>query len=334
MKKLLYITHGSNDFTDDMLFMGLESLLDEYDVYFAISGCEFGYPKTIEERAKYIFYSWKDDWIKVAKKLKNIDDYPNVEIDIVIIGQAWIQNQVKYFEIKKQYSSFCKVLQVFAIDDSNPPINIATNPDHIFYTNNIILWETGLYMPFLSPKALVERENDKDIKYFINCQLGLTHPCRKFTVQKFYDELQKYGKLDQSKVQYWGRENFSNCEKTPVDEYWDTLESSKAIVHERGAGTDAFRFWEAVATGNYVLCSQRNYYQYNNMPIPPNVIFWRDTSNLRNIFDKIEKTTFDEILKLRKKSKDFLKKYHTPEARIRRILEKQDESRVYSSLVF
>ena len=136
MKKLLYITQGSNDFTDDMLFMGLESLLDEYDVYFAISGCEFGYPKTIEERAKYIFYSWKDDWIKVAKKLKNIDDYPNVEIDIVIIGQAWIQNQVKYFEIKKQYSSFCKVLQVFAIDDSNPPINIATNPDHIFYTNN------------------------------------------------------------------------------------------------------------------------------------------------------------------------------------------------------
>ena len=70
------------------------------------------------------------------------------------------------------------------------------------------------------------------------------------------------------------------------------------------------------------------------MPIPPNVIFWRDTSNLRNIFDKIEKTTFDEILKLRKESKDFLKKYHTPEARIRRILEKQDESRVYSSLVF
>ena len=322
MKKLLYITHGSNDFTDDMLFMGLESILDEYDVYFAISGCEFGYPKTIEERAKYIFYSWKDDWIKVAKKLKNIDDYPNVKIDIVIIGQAWVQNQVKYFELQKHCSSSCKILQIFAVDESNPRIDIYTNPHHTFYTNKILLWETGLYMPFLSPKALVERENNKEIKYFINCQLGLTHPCRKFTVEKFYNELENYGKLNESKLQYWGIENFGNCEKTPVDEYWDTLESSRAIVHDRGAGTDAFRFWEAVATGNYVLCSQRNFYQYNNMPIPPNVIFWRDSVNLRNIFKKIENTKFEEILELRKTSKEFLKKYHTPEARLRRILEK------------
>ncbi len=321
MKKLLYITHGSNDFTDDMLFMGLENIND-YDVYFAIAGCEFGYPKTIEERAKYIVYSWKDDWVKVAKKLKNIDDYPDVIIDIVIIGQAWIQNQAKYFDLKKQCSVSCKVLQVFAVDDNNPPIDIATNPDYIFYTNKIIPWETGLYMPFLSPKALVERENNKEIKYFINCQLGLTHPCRKYTVKKFHKELEQYGKLDESKVQYWGVENFGNCEKTPVNEYWDTLESSKAIVHDRGAGTDAFRFWEAVATGNFVLCSQRNFYQYNNMPMPPNVIFWRDSCNLRKIFDDINYASFEDMLVLRKKSKEFIKKYHTPEARIRRILEK------------
>lgn len=321
MKKLLYITHGSNDFTDDMLFLGLEDLHD-YDVYFAISGCEFGYPKTIEERAKNIFYSWKEDWIKVAKKLKNIDNFPDVKIDIVIIGQAWIQNQAKYFELKNKCTSSCKVLQIFAVDESNPPIQIATNPDHIFYTNKIIPWETGLYMPFLSPKSLVQRENKQEIKYFVNCQLGLTHPCRKYTVKKFYKELEQYGKLDQSKVQYWGRENFGNCEKTAVEDYWNTLESSKAIVHDRGAGTDAFRFWEAVATGNFVLCSQRNFYQHNNMPIPPNVIFWRDSSKLNNIFDEINNCSFEYIIELRKKSKDFLKKYHTPEARLRRILEK------------
>ena len=128
--------------------------------------------------------------------------------------------------------------------------------------------------------------------------------------------------MDQSKVQYWGRENFGNCEKTAVEDYWNTLESSKAIVHDRGAGTDAFRFWEAVATGNFVLCSQRNFYQHNNMPIPPNVIFWRDSSKLNNIFDEINNCSFEYIIELRKKSKDFLKKYHTPEARLRRILEK------------
>lgn len=322
MKKLLYITHGSNDFTDDMLFMGLDNLLDEYDIYFAIAGCEFGYPKTIDERAKYIVYNWKEDWIKVAKKLKNIDDYPDVIVDVVIIGQAWIQNQSKYFELKKQLSDNCKILQIYAVDDNNPPITISTNPDFIFYTNKIILWETGLYMPFLSPKALVERENTKEIKYFINCQLGLTHPCRQYTVKKFYKELDIYGKLGESKVQYWGLENFGNCDRTPTDEYWDTLESSKAIVHDRGAGTDAFRFWEAVATGNFVLCSQRNFYQINNMPIPPNVIFWRDNSDIKRIFEKIDNVSFEELLELRVNSKNFIKKYHTPEARLRRILEK------------
>jgi hypothetical protein len=322
MKKLLYITHGSNDFTDDMLFMGLDSLQNEYDVYFAISGCEFGYPQTIEERANYIVYHWKDEWISVAKKLKNINDYPDVIIDIVIIGQAWVQNQAKYFELKKLCSHNCKVLQIHAIDDNNPPVDIATQPDHIFYTNKIISWESGLYMPFLSPRALVERENNKEIKYFINCQLGLTHPCREYTVKKFYKELDQYGKLNESKVQYYGRETFGNCEKTPIDKYWDTLESSKAIVHDRGAGTDAFRFWEGIATGNYVLCSQRNFFQLNNMPIPPNVIFWRDNSDLKRLFNKIDNTSFDDLLQLRKDSKEFIKKHHTPEARLRRILEK------------
>ncbi len=322
MKKLLYVTHGSADFTDDMLFMGLDSLLDEYDVYFAISGCEFGYPETIEERAENIRFSWKNDWIQVAKKLKHIIDYPDVKIDIVIIGQGWVQNQTKFYEFKKQCKDNCVVLQIHAIDENNPPVPINTNPNFTFYTNKVISWESGLYMPFLSPKALVERDNLKETKYFINCQLGLTHPCRAYTVKKFYKELQQYGKLDESKVQYWGADNFGNCQQTPFADYWDVLETSKAIVHDRGAGTDAFRFWEGVATGNYVLCSQRNYFQINDMPIPPNVIFWRDNSDLKRIFDKIDNTSFEELLELRKASKDFIKKYHTPQARIRRVLEK------------
>ncbi len=322
MKKLLYVTHGSADFTDDMLFMGLDSLLDEYDVYFAISGCEFGYPKTIEERANNIKSSWKEDWVYTARQLKHIVDYPGVKIDIIIIGQGWVQNQVRFFELKNQLNDNCVVLQIHAIDENNPPVPINTNPKYTFYTNAIVSWESGLYMPFLSPKKLVERENNKEIKYFINCQLGLTHPCRAYTVKKFYKELEIYGKLDESRVQYWGAENFGNCEKTHVLDYWDLLESTKAIVHDRGAGTDAFRFWEGVATGNYVLCSQRNFYQINNMPIPPNVIFWRDNSDIKKIFDKIDNTSFEELLDLRKKSKEFIQKYHTPQARIRRILEK------------
>ena len=58
------------------------------------------------------------------------------------------------------------------------------------------------------------------------------------------------------------------------------------------------------------------------MPIPPNVIFWRDNSDIKKIFDKIDNTSFEELLDLRKKSKEFIQKYHTPQARIRRILEK------------
>jgi hypothetical protein len=58
------------------------------------------------------------------------------------------------------------------------------------------------------------------------------------------------------------------------------------------------------------------------MPIPPNVIFWRDNSDLKRLFNKIDNTSFNDLLQLRKDSKEFIKKHHTPEARLRRILEK------------
>jgi hypothetical protein len=316
MKKLLYITHGSNDYIDDMLFLGLTELKKNYDIYFAISGCEFGFPKTIQERANNIFYAWKDDWQKTASSLKNIDDYPSVKIDICIIGQAWNQNQDRFFSLEKHFSNNTKILQVYSLDENGPQISIRTNPHHIFYTNAQVSWRSKKYLPFICPPALALKENNSKIEFFLNCQLGNTHESRPETVNKFLKAVIEINKQDESLISCWGQFNFGNAQRTPTNEYWSILEKTKCIVHERGAGTDAFRFWEAIATGNFVLCSQRNYYHINDMPIPPNVIFWDDNSNLISILESINNISYDDLLHRRAIAKDFIKLYHTPEARL------------------
>ena len=317
---LLYITHGSNDFIDDMLFLGLPNLKDDYDIYFAISGCEFGFPKNISERSANIFYTWKNDWINAANSLKDINDFPDVKIDICIIGQAWDQNQNRFFELKNQLNDNAQILQVYSLDENGPQVPIRTSPHHIFYTNKEISWDSNYYLPFISPPGLALKENTSEIKYFLNCQLGSTHECRLPTVNKFLSAVTEIGKQDLSLISCWGSVTFGNIERTPTEKYWDVLEQTKCIVHERGAGTDAFRFWESIATGNYVLCSQRNYFAVNGMPIPPNVIFWNDNTDLPNLLRSIDDISFDNLLALRKDSKEFIKQYHLPEARLRRIL--------------
>ena len=46
--------------------------------------------------------------LHTARQLKHIVDYPGVKIDIVIIGQGWVQNQVRFFELKNQLKLSCQ----------------------------------------------------------------------------------------------------------------------------------------------------------------------------------------------------------------------------------
>lgn len=315
--KLLYITHGSNDFMDDQLFMGLHKFENTFDIYYHISGSERGRPKDIYERSQNIEYLWKDTWLHIAERYKSWDK--NLKYDVCIVGQIWPQNQEAFLEIQHTLQENAKVAVLYAVDDGGPQYECKIPHNYMFY-NNVVDNFFKAYTPLSCPYELAYPINNDKIEYSINCQLGLTCQTRLPVVES----VNKYvinNNIKDAKVSLWhsGKIIIGQDERTPTDKYWSVLNKSKIIIHDRGTGFDAYRFWEGMATGNIVLCSPNNIYEINQTPLPPNIWIWKNDDDLFSLLDRAMNLTQDEILKIRDISKKFIMQYHLPHHRLEKI---------------
>lgn len=319
MRNLLYIAHGSNDFADDMHFIGLQKFLSSFNIYYTMSDSQFGKPGSPEER--WIEYPWKKSWIEAAYKYKPVDHL--IKYDVCIIGQIWPQNQQEYLNIKHLLNPDAKVILVDSTDDGGPQVPIYIQDDVHYFKNNIVGdFFTSAYLPFCCPYNILNRENTSDIKYEINCQLGNTHLVRHATTSRVLDIASELGIVDKSLIGLFSGDKaiIGSSLRTPTDKYWDTIEQSRIIIHERGCGYDAFRFWEALATGNFVLCSPTNLFEKNNMPVPDNVMFWKNEEHLKYLIEYAMSVPQEQILSIRKRCKEFAREYHSPHSRIEKML--------------
>lgn len=320
-KKILYIAHGSQDFCDDSVFCGLRFFLDKYDIYYKLSGCQFHGEEssTIELRHEISYYLFKDDWYKTAKLLKIYD--PNEKYDLIILGSPWVQNQMCFNNVSHTLSENGKVVIIYGSDNLYD-VNISIRYDFIFYTNSSNSdWENGNVLPFACPYDILEDDN-KEIVYTLNCQMGPTHPKRNETVEFVYNVVQELGWFDSCKISLHNLSQtiIGRDSMTPFKEWWEILKTSKIIISERGTGKETFRFWEAVSTGNLVLCSPETLYKENNVPLPSNVYFWEDYEDLKNKIIELNNIDNSEIVNNRKNIKDFLKLHHSPKSRVKKIL--------------
>jgi len=328
MKKILYIAHGSQDFCDDSIFCGLRDFLDQYEIDFVLSGCQFyeSDVATIERRHEIGLFDFKYDWLKTAKLLGKFS--PEKKYDLIILGSIWDQNQNKFLEIENCLNENGKVVLIDGCDNGRgADVNIRIKNDLIYHTNIIDSdWENGMSMPYACPSDLLLKENNKPLDYVLNCQMGSTHPTRINTVNHVYETIKSLNLLEKSKITRYGNHELpqlvGNHSHTSFDKWWDTLEKSKIIIIERGTGVETYRFWESICTGNYVLCTPRSYYRENNIPLPNNVIFWEDNIDLSNKIIKLINITDEEVIENRKKVKEFIKQHHLPKHRLQKILNK------------
>jgi hypothetical protein len=316
MLNLLYITHGSNDFADDMHFIGLTRFLKSFNIYFSMASSEFGKPATIYDR--HIEHSWKSEWIKSAEMLKPVDH--SIQYDICIVGQVWDQNQDEFLSLKHLLKPDAKIILVDSTDDGGPQIPIKIN-NYYYFKNNISASFYESYTPFACPYGILDKVNNGPIKYEINCQLGNTHSSRHSTTQSILDISKELGIEDKSLISLFSGHStiIGSSPRTPIHEYWPTIEQTRIIVHERGCGMDAFRFWEAMATGNFVLCSPRNLFKQNNVPMPENVIFWENEKDLKEIIEYAINVPEENIMKMRSVAKAQAEKYHAPHRRLEKM---------------
>jgi len=318
MLNLLYIAHGSNDFADDMHFIGLHKFLKSFNVYFAVSDSAFGKPETIYDR--HMEYGWKDNWIRCANLYKEVDY--NIKYDICIIGQVWKENQALFLELKHLLSPDAKVILVDSTDDLGPQIPVTITGPYYYFKNNIVAdFDRGPYIPFSCPYEIYEKENIEPIKYEINCQLGSTHGLRPITVQAVLSSAQRLGVEEKSLIGLFKGTDpiIGSSPRTPTKDYWNVLDQSRMIIHERGCGLDAFRFWEAMATGNFVLCSPHNLFRINNMPTTENIVFWNYYDDLDRIIEWILSIPEDQIIQMRKRVKQQVEEWHAPHRRLEKI---------------
>lgn len=328
MKKILYIAHGSQDFCDDSIFCGLRDFLDQYEIDFVLSGCQFyeSDVATIEKRHNIALFDFKYDWLKTAKLLGNFNR--EKKYDLIILGSIWNQNQDKFLEVKDSLNENGKVVLIDGCDNGyGRDVNIKIKHDLLYHTNIVDSdWNNGMVMPYACPTDLLFSLNNKPLDYIVNCQMGSTHPVRVNTVNTVYETVKEINLLDKSKITRYGNHELpqltGNYSHTSFNQWWDTLERSKIIIVERGTGVETYRFWESICTGNFVLCTPRSYYRENNVPLPDNVIFWHDDVDLSNKIRTLINVSDDDIIKNRKNIKNFIKQYHLPKHRIQKILNK------------
>jgi hypothetical protein len=320
-KNILYIPHGSQDFCDDGVFCGLKDFLDIYSIDYKLSGCQFHGEEqsTIELRHEISYYLFKDDWFKTASMLGKYDG--SKKYDLIILGSPWVQNQTTFNNVKHTLADNGKVVVICGSDSPND-VGILIKHNYVFYSNTINPnWENGNIIPFTCPNDLLN-DDSKEIKYLLNCQMGPTHPKRNETINFVYNTMKDLNLLDSSKISLHNLSQtlLGHTSMTPFSDWWDTLKNSKIIISERGTGQETFRFWEAIATGNIVLCSPETTYIQNNVPLPPNVFIWSDYEDLKNKIIEFSKLSDEEVINNRVNIKEFLKKHHSPKIRVAKIL--------------
>lgn len=340
-KNILYIAHGSQDFLDDSVFCGLKDHTEKYNIDYVMAGCQFYPPPIIrndEDRDKFIeqrmgvdIYDFKYDWAKTAKLLGSYNE--TKLYDAIILGSAWIPNQEKFKEVSFTLKPEGKVAVIDGCDHehglSRPDVNINI-PYHILFRSNHCNdtnWKTSNYLPFATPNDLAARANPKSLDFVINCQMGTTNKCRTKTVEIVWKACQELDLLDKSKFTLWDQDwnkpnpRLSNSLRTPLNEFWDILERSKIIFCDAGRGTESYRVWEAMAAGNFVLLSPNQMvYKNNNVPLPENVIYWKDYEHLKKILKILSKASDAEVYEMRVRAKEFIGKHHLPKHRAQRVL--------------
>lgn len=318
MRNLLYIAHGSNDFADDMHFIGLQKFLSSFNIYYTMSDSQFGKPDCPENR--HIEYPWRQSWLNAAALYTPVDH--NILYDVCIIGQIWEQNQQEFFNLRHLLKPDAKVILIDSTDDGGPKMPIHIDGDFNYFKNNIYgNFNTSGYIPFSCPYEILDLENNKSIEYEINCQLGNTHPSRHLTTQAVLDIALELGIADKSLIGLFsgGSAIIGSDIRTPTNEYWDVIDKSRIIIHERGCGFDAFRFWEALATGNFVLCSPLNLFEANEVPLPDNVMFWKNHDHLKELIKYALSVSESQMFSMRNRSKEFSRTHHAPHRRLEKI---------------
>jgi hypothetical protein len=317
---LLYITHGSCDFMDDALFMGLVPHLQNVNVYFAMADYAGGAAGTIEQRADTIPFPWKNSWYSCAQEYNPIDY--SIKYDVCIIGQAHVQNQEKFLELQHLLKPNAPVALVYCLDDGGPMVDVIVPYTHMFINNMVPDLPNTTFMPLACPYYIYHTPNTDEPEYAVNCQLGYTWPSRPPVAQAVLKAVNDLGVANISRVtMHSGDDVMFGCSpKTPLLDFPEVLLQSKIIVHERGTGFDAYRFWEGMATGNFVLCTPRNLFKANNMFIPDNVVFWNKDEELGVLIKCLLDVPFEKLMEIRHESRRQIAQYHLPHCRIETIL--------------
>jgi hypothetical protein len=306
---------------DDALFMGLRHFSTDFNIYFAISDYENGTASTMEARAETIPFPWKAAWLDCAQSYKVVDY--TIKYDACIVGQAHIQNQQKFLELQHLMKPNVPIAWVYCLDDGGPQMEPIIPYTHVFVNNCMADFNNGSFLPLACPYYIFRERITTEPEYAVNCQLGYTWPSRAVTTQAVMQSVTNLGLLDKSSILLYRGEELllGNSLKTPLCDYPSLLMNTKIIVSDRGTGHDAYRFWEALATGNFVLCSPRNLFVANHMPIPDNVIFWNNEKELQVLIKCLMDVPMDKLMEIRDKSRRCIEKYHLPHRRVEKILQ-------------
>jgi len=302
-EKILYIISENNDFLDDSIFSGLRNFCDYYDIYYLI-------PNNISaiERYNRTKYRYKEDLLKSFNTINIFDK--SLMYDYCIVGQIWESNLLLYKEIKD------KILKktIFIDGMDIPKYNIGIKADYVFRRETL---EDESFLPFCCPNDLLNMHTDS-IDFFINFQMGPSSEKR--------IDLYRYVKnnipLNNSLVyDLIGNSNYFS----KMNEWWENISKTKIIFSDVGGGKDCYRFWEGIATGNYVI--SRKIDLYNKIKFPENVIFFDNYNEIKNIVNKIILVEDCDIIKNRNNIKKILKNSQSTYNRAEKIINKIKEWR-------
>ena len=131
------------------------------------------------------------------------------------------------------------------------------------------------------------------------------------------------------KLQMWLKttkiKNYISTEITEKDVYINLLKKSKVGLSLRGIGYDTWRYWEIACSGAALLSQRLPIYIPNDFVDGESAIYFSNFEELKSKIDRylIKSNEYEEVAR---NGREHFFRYHTPEKRIRYLIEKMNSN--------
>lgn len=223
-------------------------------------------------------------------------EIPNVYVDKEILKRYMLS----YFSVKNPINLF----QIKKLLDSNKLIPLPLTY-HVLENDNSLL-------------------NITDKCYSVSLIANL-HPATgnlfgKFFRYEIWKERIKTAKICKKIPNSYVKLNYANVGGgLPLIRYYNVIKRSYVSVSVIGSGFDTVRRWEIPYLGTVLISKKLPIIIPNDFINGVHAFFYKDYRELEKILQEILKNK-DELIEMGKKAREYVLKYHSPEARARTII--------------